>query len=711
MELTVGMATYRDFDGVYFTIQALRLYQDMEGVEVLVVDNFGCSATRDFVEGPAGGRYVLATEAVGTAAPRDRVFREARGEAVLCLDSHVLLGEGVLGRLKGYYREHPDCLDLLQGPLVFDDLEETATHFEPVWRESMWGTWSKDPRAAEGPDPEPFDIPMQGLGLFSCRKAAWPGFHPAFRGFGGEEGYLHEKFRGLGRRCVCLPWLRWVHRFGRPAGIPYPNRLRDRIANYLIGHREVGLDLAPILEHFGEIAGQAELDMALRDAGAVLAASGAPAVRRPRPIITCFCPTFGRCGTPWQHLLEEAVESFLRQTDLHSELLILNDHPAQEVVLDHPRVRVVNVAERYRTMGEKYNALLAMASGSLLARWDDDDISLPHRLELSREYLGDRDYFNPHRYWLLDSHGLHWDGWQGVGHNLSLFRRRAWEAVGGYPAVTEGEDAAMDQALYRHPEIRCRVDEEPLPVPDWYYIYRWGVSPCHLSGGPDMQGRYEALGRAPAAAGRFELRPHWREDYPALVAAATQRWRAASDDPGSRSDGHGGRSRPARVGCDTTFKRGSAYLDGVGRVEDWGCGSAYFRRLVPRDSYWGVDRDPALSPDRVADLAEYTSATDGLLLRHVLEHDRRWRGILRNALASFRRRMVLVISTPFVRATVEADRAGSHADASSAPEIHFCRGDLVREFGGIPFRLEENIRTESPFGREHVFYLRKDGPA
>ena len=51
MQLTVGMATYRDFDGVYFTVQALRLYQDLRGVEVLVVDNFGCEATRTFVEG------------------------------------------------------------------------------------------------------------------------------------------------------------------------------------------------------------------------------------------------------------------------------------------------------------------------------------------------------------------------------------------------------------------------------------------------------------------------------------------------------------------------------------------------------------------------------------------------------------------------------------------------------------------------------------
>ena len=131
MELTVGMATYRDFDGVYFTIQALRLYQDMEGVEVLVVDNFGCETTRDFVEGPAGGRYILAPQAVGTSAPRDLVFREARGEAVLCLDSHVLLDEGVLARLKSYYREHPDCLDLLQGPLVDDDLEGAVDPLRP----------------------------------------------------------------------------------------------------------------------------------------------------------------------------------------------------------------------------------------------------------------------------------------------------------------------------------------------------------------------------------------------------------------------------------------------------------------------------------------------------------------------------------------------------------------------------------------------------
>ena len=40
--LTIGMPTYNDFDGVYFTLQALRSYQDLRDTELLVVDNYGC---------------------------------------------------------------------------------------------------------------------------------------------------------------------------------------------------------------------------------------------------------------------------------------------------------------------------------------------------------------------------------------------------------------------------------------------------------------------------------------------------------------------------------------------------------------------------------------------------------------------------------------------------------------------------------------------
>ena len=85
--LTIGMATYNDFNGVYFTLQSLRLYQDLRDTELLVVDNYGCPDTKRLVEGWVhGARYVLATEVRGTAAAKDRVFREAQGEAILCCD-------------------------------------------------------------------------------------------------------------------------------------------------------------------------------------------------------------------------------------------------------------------------------------------------------------------------------------------------------------------------------------------------------------------------------------------------------------------------------------------------------------------------------------------------------------------------------------------------------------------------------------------------
>lgn len=236
---------------MHFTLQALRLYQDLDDTELLVVDNYGCDDTKGFVEGWARGRYIRATEATGTAAPRDLVFREAQGEAVLCCDSHVLFVPGAIARLKAYYHDHPHTRDLLQGPMLADDLTTLLTHQEPVWHDEMWGIWATDPRGVD-PEGEPFEIPMQGLGVFSCRKAAWLGFNPAFRGFGGEEGYIHEKFRQAGAHCLCLPWLRWGHRFARPAGVPYPVLLYDKVKNYIIGHTEVGFDLEPIRTHFAE---------------------------------------------------------------------------------------------------------------------------------------------------------------------------------------------------------------------------------------------------------------------------------------------------------------------------------------------------------------------------------------------------------------------------------------------------------------------------
>jgi hypothetical protein len=113
----------------------------------------------------------------------------------------------------------------------------------------MYGAWRTDERGTD-PDAPPFEIPMQGLGAFACRRQAWPGFNPRLSGFGGEEGYLHEKIRRNGGKVFCLPFLRWMHRFDRPQGTRYPVSWKDRIRNYLIEYDELGLDPAPVVAHF-----------------------------------------------------------------------------------------------------------------------------------------------------------------------------------------------------------------------------------------------------------------------------------------------------------------------------------------------------------------------------------------------------------------------------------------------------------------------------
>ena len=68
-----------------------------------------------------------------------------------------------------YYENNPKTDNLLQGPLVYDNLNNVSTHFDPVWRDEMYGIWKTDKRG-EDKNAEPFEIPMQGLGVFSCRK-------------------------------------------------------------------------------------------------------------------------------------------------------------------------------------------------------------------------------------------------------------------------------------------------------------------------------------------------------------------------------------------------------------------------------------------------------------------------------------------------------------------------------------------------------------
>lgn len=259
-KLTIGSAVYDDFEGVYFSYQSLRLnnLDIKDDLDFVIIDNNPDSAegkaTKHFCETTKCIRYIPFTEKRSTAV-RNEIFNNAEGKFCMSIDCHVLFEPNTIKRLIEFFDGNPESNDLYHGPMLYDVLEGHApvTHMNPEWRDNMFGTWGCATKGkGYDPEDEPFEIPMHGLGIFAARTESWMGFNDGFVGFGGEEGYIHKKYKKDNRKIWCLPFLRWVHRFDRPRGIQYPLIIRERIRNYLIGHRELGLPYDDIIEHFNE---------------------------------------------------------------------------------------------------------------------------------------------------------------------------------------------------------------------------------------------------------------------------------------------------------------------------------------------------------------------------------------------------------------------------------------------------------------------------
>ncbi len=245
MRLTVGMASYDNYAETWFTVQALRMFHDLSDCEILIVDNFGSDVLHEYVKKQGAGvvRYERRTERQGTAWAKNRVFEHAKGAIVLCIDSHVLLKRGAIESIH-------ETEDLIHGPLIYTDCKTYSTAMLPVWRGHMWGIWADVVKKL--PD-NPVDIWGMGMGCFYTCKNSWLGYNEKFKGFGGEEGYIHEKYRQAGRRVISDPRLAWQH-FFRPNNTnpPFKLSIYDKARNYLIGFKELGLDPQEMAEHFGK---------------------------------------------------------------------------------------------------------------------------------------------------------------------------------------------------------------------------------------------------------------------------------------------------------------------------------------------------------------------------------------------------------------------------------------------------------------------------
>jgi hypothetical protein len=260
---------------------------------------------KKFVHGTAGCTYIPLKSPMGTAVSRETAIRAASGKIVICCDSHIMmLDPKALSKLVRWFKARPKFKGIVSGPMFYDDLNNYETHFNPMWRGEMWGVWGQaflfegqyfscletpdnqvryirmdagvnlmDSPVADrlpalpwsghqavlaklgckrlgGNVEDQFTIPGQGLWLFAFRKETWPGFNPHMRGFGGEEMYIHEKFRRQGGEVLSLGFMKGWHRFGRPNGQKYPLSLYDKVRNNVLTHLELGFDTEIVHEHF-----------------------------------------------------------------------------------------------------------------------------------------------------------------------------------------------------------------------------------------------------------------------------------------------------------------------------------------------------------------------------------------------------------------------------------------------------------------------------
>jgi hypothetical protein len=164
---------------------------------------------------------------------------------------------------------------------------------------------------------------------------------------------------------------------------------------------------------------------------------------------------------------------------------------------------------------------------------------------------------------------------------------------------------------------------------------------------------------------------------------------------------------PMPYGRSSSYQRGAEWLAWCDLIEDWGCGTGWLRTMVPPDRYRGIDGSASPFADVVADLAEYRSQVPGLFMRHVLEHNRDWRTVLDNALASFTYRMVLILFTPMAEQTHELTELEG-AGGIDVPAISFRHEDLTGRFPPeVAWTHADMASPETWFRTERLYFLER----
>lgn len=212
------------------------------------------------------------------------------------------------------------------------------------------------------------------------------------------------------------------------------------------------------------------------------------------------------------HILEEAIESFVRQQPAlyASEMIVINDNPEVEYEFDHPLVTIINCKERFKSISAKIEWGYKQCKYNYIYRLDDDDllaagaiskvgemiIAFPgHELYRSEEHY----FFNNNRY----------EGLSGSVNNGNVYSREYLDRI-QFPDKSGDEDSDITFAF----NAKTHTFKQPT------MIYRWGMGTMHISGlgiqsnETVLKATDNTLKEDP---GKRILNPHFKEDYWGMI--------------------------------------------------------------------------------------------------------------------------------------------------------------------------------------------------
>src|SRR3990167_1730541 len=185
-------------------------------------------------------------------------------------------------------------------------------------------------------------------------------------------------------------------------------------------------------------------------------------------MISCLTLTFQR-----HHILEECIESFLRQDFLGpSEMVIINDSPNVKYVYNHPKIRIINCDYRFSSIGKKLEYGLKLCRGEVSYRIDDDDLLVWDALSRVQSWIDKTPGMDVYRssrfYWFNDNKYIEKRDGINTGNVLSK------EYINRLVFPDKNADEDLDVVF--GPNVKMLTVHEPPTM-----IYRWGGGTTHIS--------------------------------------------------------------------------------------------------------------------------------------------------------------------------------------------------------------------------------------